>query len=78
MSQVSVGFAEHSHSAVRQRPAPNRSVYRFFHLSYSSIETRASTKVIGTLLSGVSTFLLVGTNSRWAMIVCPSSLSSKS
>ena len=62
----------------RQRPASNSSVYRFFHLSYSSIETRASTNVIGTLLSGVSTLLLVGTNSRWAMIVCPSSLSSKS
>ena len=60
------------------RPAPNSSVYRFFHLSYSSIDTRASTNFIGTLLSGVSTFLLVGTKSRIAMIACPSGLSSKS
>ena len=60
------------------RPAPKRSVYRFFHLSYSSIATRASTNVMGTLFSGVSTFLLVGTKSRIAMICWPSGLSSKS
>ena len=52
--------------------------YSIFHLSYSSIAIFASTNFIGSLLSGVSIFLLVGTNSRLAMICCPSGLSSKS
>src|SRR5205814_1307016 len=68
--------------ACRQRErdyrTPNSWPYSDFHLSYSSSETFALTNVIGILLSGVSIFLLVGTNSRLAMICCPSGLSSKS
>src|SRR5882724_712397 len=60
------------------RPLPKISSYSFTHLSYSSSVTRASTNFSGSLLSGVSIFLFVGTKSRCARIFWPSSLISKS
>ena len=51
---------------------------QLLHFWYSSSTTRASTNFIGILLSGVSTFVLVGTKSRPARIFWPSSLISKS